>query len=185
MNVLYISGSPRQHSNTDILLEHMRARTGGELIKLAAYTVQPCRSCWACLEAHSCAIDDDMSRVLVPKLLAAPAIVLGTPVYFNNVSAQLKAFVDRTWSLRKQLTNKIGGAVVVGRRYGAEGAISALHAFFLKHEMILAHRGISGVAFRAEEIRQDAESMQAAARLAARILDLGRVLARPDGTDYR
>jgi multimeric flavodoxin WrbA len=121
-------------------------------------------------------IDDDMETVVIPKLLNADAVVVGTPVYFNNVTAQLKAFIDRTWSIRGKLINKVGAAVVVGRRYGAEGAIAAINAFFLKHRMIIANRGISGVAFESGEIGRDLESMQAAKELGGRILDLCHAL---------
>jgi len=182
MDVIYISGSPRKKSNTDFLLKRLRSTTGGEFFKLVDLEIAPCVSCWACRKTHICAIDDDMSQVLVPKMLAAEAIVLGTPVYFNNVTAQIKAFIDRTWALRGQLRNKVGGAVVVGRRYGAEGAITAINAFFLKHEMLIANRGISGIAFRSGEITDDNESLQATDRLAARILDLAPRTV-PDETD--
>jgi multimeric flavodoxin WrbA len=121
-------------------------------------------------------IDDDMKTVVIPKLLNADAIVVGTPVYFNNVTAQLKAFIDRTWSIRGKLMNKVGAAVVVGRKYGAEGAITAINAFFLKHRMIVANRGISGIAFESGEIGRDLESMEAARELGCRILDLCHAL---------
>jgi multimeric flavodoxin WrbA len=176
MNVVYISGSPRKNSNTDCLLNCIQSCTDGEFIKLADYAIEPCRSCWACRENGCCVVDDDMETIIVPKLLAADAIVLGTPVYFNNVTAQLKAFIDRTWSIRGKLKDKIGAAVVVGRRYGAEGAITAINAFFLKHDMIVANRGISGIAFEPGEIRDDVESVEAAERLGDRILGLYRAL---------
>ena len=83
-----------------------------------------------------------MSKIIIPQLLESDGIVIGSPVYFNNVSAQAKAFIDRTWCIRGKLRNKIGGAIVVGRRYGAESAITAINAFFLKHEMIPANRGV-------------------------------------------
>lgn len=172
MSILYISGSPRKHSNTDDLLHLLRDRLDGEFFKLTDYDVKPCSSCWACRKKDACVIDDDMTSLLIPKLLDAEGIVLGSPVYFNNVTAQMKAFIDRTWCLRGKLTNKVGAAVVVGRRYGAESAITAIHAFFLKHEMVVAHRGISGIAFEPGEIAEDAESIQAAVRLAARIAEL-------------
>ncbi len=111
-------------------------------------------------------------------LLDADAIVLGSPVYFNNVSAQLKAFMDRTWAIRGKLKNKIGGAIVVGRRYGAESAITAIHAFFLKHEMVPANRGVSGIAFASGGVQQDREAVEAAKRLAERIIELGDLLRR-------
>lgn len=178
MNVLYVSASPRKKSNTDDLLELGLSITDGQFVKLADYHIEPCASCWACQRSNRCAIDDDMSNALVPMLLAADAIVLGSPVYFNNVSAQLKAFMDRTWFIRGKLRNKIGGAVVVGRRYGAEGALTAIHAFFLKHEMIPANRGVCGIAFESGTVLQDLEAIEAAKRLGERILELGGLLQR-------
>ncbi|MGC9399267.1 MAG: flavodoxin family protein [Anaerolineae bacterium] len=176
MNILYISGSPRKSSNTDYLLEYMRHRTQGEMVKLVEYTIAPCRACWACLKTDACVLEDDMEAVLIPKLLAADALVVGSPVFFNNVTAQVKAFIDRTWPLRGALTNKIGAAVVVGRKYGAESAITAMNAFFLKHEMLIANRGVSGLAFRSGEIRHDTEALESAAKLADRLLELGSLL---------
>ncbi|MFO7743707.1 MAG: flavodoxin family protein [Anaerolineae bacterium] len=176
MKVLYISGSPRKGSNTDYLLDLMLSTTGGQFVKLAEYRIEPCTSCWACLRLDDCTVDDDMANVLIPMLLRADAMVLGSPVYFNNVSAQLKAFIDRSWSIRGRLRDKIGGAVVVGRRYGAESAITAINAFFLKHEMIPANRGVSGIAFNAGDIQQDLEAIEAARRLAERINELGELL---------
>ncbi|MBN1893862.1 flavodoxin family protein [bacterium] len=180
MKIVYISGSPRKHSNTDELLNEMLNRTGGERVKLADYRIEPCRSCWACIKTGRCGIKDDMKTTLIQQILAADALVLGTPVYFNNVSAQLKAFIDRTWSIRGKLRNKIGAAVVAGRRDGAETALAAIHAFFLKHEMIIAGRGISGVAFQPGTIRKDRQSFTEAARLADRVLELGAALYCPE-----
>ncbi|MBN2006479.1 MAG: flavodoxin family protein, partial [Anaerolineae bacterium] len=110
MRVLYISGSPRKRSNTDYLLELMLSITGGQFVKLSDYHIEPCKACGACLRLDQCTLDDAMTHVLIPQLLAADALVLGSPVYFNNVSAQLKAFMDRTWCLKGKLNNKIGGA---------------------------------------------------------------------------
>jgi multimeric flavodoxin WrbA len=178
VNVLYISGSPRKGSNTDYLLDLMLSSTGGQFVKLTDYQIEPCQSCWACQRLGECAVDDDMRSVLMPMLFAADAVVLGSPVYFNNVSAQLKAFMDRSWSIRGRLRNKIGGALVVGRGYGAESAITAIHAFFLKHEIIPANRGVSGIAFDRGDVEQDLEAVEAAKRLAERIKELGDILRR-------
>jgi multimeric flavodoxin WrbA len=176
MKVLYLSGSPRKNSNTDYLLKEALAVTGGQLLKINDYRVAPCHSCWTCLKSGKCAIDDDMSQKLVPMLLKVDIIALGTPVYFNNVSAQLKAFMDRTWCVKGKLRNKIGGAIVVGRGDGAESAITAIHAFFLKHEMIPANRGVHGIAFGENEITQDPEALESAKRLGERFIELGAML---------
>ena len=178
MEILYISGSPRRDSNTDILLKNAQSETGGQFLKLSNFDIRPCRGCWACLEEGKCAIRDDMAEIIIPMLLHCNAMVLGSPVYFNNVSSILKAFIDRTWCIRGKLRNKIGGAIVVGRRYGAEGAITAINAFFLKHEMIPANRGVCGLAFEEEEIKNDVEAIKAAKALGRRILELGRLLGK-------
>lgn len=175
MKIIYISGSPRKKSNTDYLLKFMLEQTGGEFIKVTDYHIEPCNSCWVCLKEGSCCIKDDMENIIIPKISAADILVLGTPVYFNNVSAQLKVLIDRTWSIRGKLKNKIGAAVVVGRRYGAEGALMAINSFFLKHEMIIANRGISGIAYQSEEIKDDLESLEAVKKLRTRLLELSNV----------
>lgn len=171
-NIIYVSGSPRKNSNTDVLLKRALEITGGEFIKLSDFNVKPCNSCWACQKRKNCIIDDDMTKKLIPLLLNSDGMVLGSPVYFNNVSAQLKNFIDRTWCLRKSLKNKIGGAIVVGRRYGAESAITAIDSFYLKHEMIISNRGVIGIAFKEEEILKDEEAVQATAVLGKRINEL-------------
>lgn len=172
MNVVYISGSPRRTGNTDYLLRIALSVTSGQFIKLAEYQIDYCKSCRTCQKLDKCIIDDDMSKVIMPILLEADAIILGSPVYFNNVSAQVKAFIDRTWCIRGQLRNKVGGAVVVGRRYGIESAITAINAFFLKHEMLIANRGVCGMAFEEGEIAEDVEAVKAAKKLGERIKEL-------------
>ena len=137
MNILYISGSPRKNSNTDVLLNKLLKMTGGKFIKLVDYDIKPCKSCWACQKSGKCIINDDMSNKIIPLLLECDCMILGSPVYFNNVSAQLKSFIDRTWCIKGKLRNKIGGTIVVGRKYGAESAIDAINSFYLKHEMIV------------------------------------------------
>jgi len=176
MKIVYISGSPRKKSNTDYLLKLTLSVTGGQFIKLTDYKIESCKSCWACQKLGKCIINDDMSDILVPKLLDNEVFVLGSPVYFNCVSAQLKAFMDRTWCIRGKLKNKIGGAIVVGRRYGLESAITTINAFFLKHEIIPANRGVCGIAFKQEEILLDQEAIESAKRLGKRIKELKQTL---------
>ncbi len=172
MRALCISGSPRAGGNTDCLLEILASELDSTLVRLAKARIAHCKACWKCRDEGHCIIQDDMTTQLIPQLLASDVVVLGSPVFFNNVTADLKAFMDRTWCLRGQLRDKIGGAVVVGRRYGAESAITAIHSFFAKHEMIVAHRGVTGIAFEKGEIAQDREAARAAVDLAERLRKL-------------
>ena len=167
--VILVSGSPRGNSNTETLLKSVLDVIGGELIRITDYEIKPCTSCRFCVEEKRCCIEDGMQE-LYPKLLTADAIILGTPVYFNNVTAQLKCFMDRTWCLRGRLKNKVAGAVAVGRGYGLEGALTALNAFYLKHEMLVANRGVSAQAFNRGEI--DAKALDDCQKLAERIIEL-------------
>ncbi|MGD9496596.1 MAG: flavodoxin family protein [Armatimonadota bacterium] len=183
MEVLYICGSPRRNGNTVRLLAIMRGALPGDLLRVMDYRIDPCRSCWTCVDRGRCLLDDDFTRVIWPRMAACHALVIGCPVYFNNVPSQTKALIDRTWAYRGELRNTIGGAVVVGRRYGAESAITALNAFFLKHEMIPANRGVCGEAFEAGEIEQDQEALVAALGLAERIRALGALLGVDAGKD--
>ncbi|MHA1300487.1 MAG: flavodoxin family protein [Candidatus Helarchaeota archaeon] len=176
MKILHISGSPRKNSNTDFLLKSMLPYTKGEFIKLSNFTISPCKACWACQKTGKCIIDDEMSNILIPKLIECDAIILGSPVFFCNVSAQLKAFIDRTWSIRGKLRNKVAGVVVIGRKYGLENVATAMNAFFLKHEMIPANRGVCEIAFKAKEIMQDSEAIESAKKLADRIFELLNLL---------
>jgi hypothetical protein len=64
----------------------------------------------------------------------------------------------------------------VGRKYGAESAITAINSFFLKHEMLPANRGVCGIAFAQEEILLDQEAIKAAKDLGKRIKDLGCIV---------
>lgn len=120
-SVLYLSGSPRKGGNTEHLLAVMRDALPGDLIRIMDHEIQPCRSCWACQKRGHCVIGDDFSSLIMPRMREADAIVIGCPVYFNNVPSQTKALIDRTWAERGSLRNKVAGAVVVGRKYGAEG----------------------------------------------------------------
>ena len=62
---------------------------------------------------------------------------------------------------------------MVGRRDGAESAITAIQAFFLKHEMLPANRGVHGRAFATGEIADDPEAIESARKLGERLIELG------------
>ena len=113
MKILLINGSPRQHGNTDILLDKVAegVRLAGreaETIRLADLAIHPCIGCGHCEAEGVCVIDDDMTT-LYDQLTRADRVVIGTPVYFYGVTAQTKAFIDRCQALwcRKYLLGQI------------------------------------------------------------------------------
>ena len=169
---LCISGSPRVNGNTEYLLNVLLSALPGQVIRLIDYRIEHCKACWKCRDHGDCVIEDDMTKVVLPLLLESDALILGSPVFFNNVTADMKAFMDRTWCVRGSLRNKIGGAMVVGRQYGLEAAVAAINKFFLKHDMIVANRGVTGIAFEQGEVSGDAEAIRSIQTLAQRITDL-------------
>jgi multimeric flavodoxin WrbA len=107
MRILAIAGSPRRGGNTDTLLE--RAIAGAqdagaevELVVLSRLKVAPCIECNRCYETGRCAVKDDY-QALYDKTLQADGIMFAAPIFFMDVSAWAKAFIDRfqcLWALR-------------------------------------------------------------------------------------
>ena len=112
--VLGICGSPRK-GNTEWMLRKLLdfLKMGGvdtELILLREKDIKGCDGCLACEEGGEkrkgiCRIQDDMQE-LCPKLVDADAVALGTPVYFEMLSGQLKSFMDRTCPVWTRLKGK-------------------------------------------------------------------------------
>ena len=94
-----------------------------ELLLLRKMDVRTCRGCLACEEGGPerkgiCKIKDDMAEVY-PKILAADAVVLATPGYFEMLSGLLKNFLDRTCPVWPRLEGKrIGGLAVAEEGIG-------------------------------------------------------------------
>ncbi|WP_347490267.1 flavodoxin family protein [Desulfoscipio sp. XC116] len=103
MKILGIVGSPRRNGNTSRLVKEVlqgAAKEGAitELVFLHDYKFTGCRGCEKCSESCRCVINDDMQK-LYPLLLEADGLVLGSPTYFYNVSADMKKFIDRCYSM--------------------------------------------------------------------------------------
>lgn len=117
MKILALNSSPRPKSNVRIALETAleAAQAKGaetELIDLRKLKISPCLADDYC-KAHQgkCAVDDDMQQIY-EKILEADALLLGSPIYFFDVTAQLKAVIDRLYaffgeeSVKDTLTGK-------------------------------------------------------------------------------
>lgn len=103
--IIVLLGSPRKKGNSSKLAEQVAggARAKGaevETFYLNGMKIRPCQACMKCREEGSkgCAVDDDM-QTLYPKVREADAIVIATPVYWFNMSAQTKTFLDRCYAL--------------------------------------------------------------------------------------
>ncbi|MBT9172274.1 MAG: 2-amino-4-deoxychorismate dehydrogenase [Syntrophomonadaceae bacterium] len=147
MKILALCGSHRKGKNTSRMLQTVLREAASlgaetELVELTDYEIKECISCNKCLRRPECVITDDGMNVLYGKLLRADGIVIGSPVYFGNVSGRLKDFIDRSRPLHmvtNALDGKAGAAVVHAglRNGGQEMALQILHYFMLSHGLQL------------------------------------------------
>ncbi len=98
--VLVISTSLRKGSNSEALADEFTrgAKDAGhtvEQITLRDKDLRFCRGCLACQKTQKCAIKDDAQEI-VAKIYDADVIAFATPVYYYEMSGQLKTLLDRT-----------------------------------------------------------------------------------------
>ena len=100
--ILGVGGSPRSGGNSDLMLRRVLAgaeETGAhaEALFLRDYAFSSCVGCEACRKADICTRLLDGMQLIYPRIRQARGIVLTTPVHFYNVSALMKAFMDRLY----------------------------------------------------------------------------------------
>ena len=148
MKVVAFNGSPRKDGNTaqslEVVLAELRAAgIETELTHISAQGLRGCIACYKCMERKDgkCAITSDPLNDYMVKMRDADGILIGSPVYFSNVTADVKAFIDRAGLVARangnMLQKKVGAPVVVMRRAGATFAFAAINFFFLIQEMII------------------------------------------------
>ncbi|AEF96331.1 flavodoxin family protein [Methanotorris igneus] len=191
MKILGISGSPRKEGNTTFLVKEAlkAAEEEGvetEFISLAEKEINPCIACNVCKETGECAILDDVDEIL-QKMKEADGIIIGSPVYFGGVSAQLKMLMDRSRPLRRgfQMSNKVGGAIAVGasRNGGQETTIQQIHNFYFIHSMIVvgdkeptAHYGGTGVGAAVDDCKNDEDGIETARNLGKKVAEVVKLI---------
>lgn len=101
--ILCLLGSPRPKGNSAALARHLlaTAETHGAqvtVIELNRLSYRGCQGCYACKTGHDrCVLRDDLTGVLAA-VEQTDVLVLASPVYYGEVTAQLKGFIDRTFS---------------------------------------------------------------------------------------
>lgn len=153
-----------------------------ELILLGDKNIAPCDYCNFCEKTKKCKIQDDMQEIY-GKLLEADGIIIGSPVFFRTVSAQCKAFMDRTYAISGLLTNKVGGAIAVGqgRQGGQEATVEVIHNFFINTGMVVIGTGIydvyaAGLAKELGKVVNDRRGLREASALGDRVARIAKKL---------
>jgi len=179
LKILAIVGSPRLNGNTNFLVEQAldeAAKLGAETDKivLSQHTVNPCLGHDNCASLESCTQKDDAGWI-IDKFYEADGIIIGCPVYYLNVTAQMKAFMDRNYfPYKKNLRAKarVVGIIVVAEQMGIEDTLHTLHQFVDWVFYVGKSRRfvVSGYANRLGDAQKDA-------RLVKDARELGRKMA--------
>ena len=136
MNILALVGSPRSAGNSNFLVDQAlgeAAKLGAqtEKIVLSQYKVNPCLGHDECSSFDPCVQRDDVPWIL-DKFCKADGVLLATPVYYYNVSAQLKAFMDRNYFLNthnRKSQARVVGIIIVAEVEGIEDTVHTLKRF--------------------------------------------------------
>jgi multimeric flavodoxin WrbA len=185
MKLLTLKGSPRLHGNSSTLADQLSAgatQAGAQVesVFLHRLKIHPCNGCDACVKIGRCPTKDDM-QPLYDKLIEADAIVLASPIYWFNYTAQLKICIDRWYAIWKNnhdaFKNKPFGFILT---YGDtdlynSGAINAIYTFetmvrFLDARIIgWVYGSLSDVG----DAQKNPELMQKAFQLGEKIVSVG------------
>ena len=179
MKVVAFNGSPRKDGNTTLLIKHVfdELEPRGietELVQLSEKALHGCIACYKCVENRDqrCAVKDDAANEYIEKMLGADGIILGSPVYFNDVTPEMKALIDRAGFVSRandrMFKRKVGAAVVAVRRSGAVHSLDTMNHFFLTGEMVIAGRAM-GFGEDKGEVEKDEEGLRLVKSLGQRM----------------
>ncbi len=179
MKVVGFNGSPRKNGNTGILIRkifHELEKEGieTELVQLSHKKIHGCIACYKCMENKDrrCAVNDDSANEYIEKITQAQGVILGSPVYFMDVTPEMKALIDRVGFVSRSnggmFRNKIGALVAAARRTGAMHTLDSMGHFFLSMEMVIVGRAI-GLGMNEGDVEKDEEGVMLANALGQRM----------------
>jgi len=196
MKALAISGSPRKGGNTEILLRAVLAplaEAGWDtsLLHVGGGKIKGCIACYKCFENKDlrCAVKNDPLNEVLSEMLSADALILGSPTYFADVSADLKAVLDRSGLVNiangGAFAGKIGAAVVAVRRGGATHVFDSINHMFLMSGMLVPGSSYwnMGYGLNPGEVANDTEALRNMRHLGQAIDWLGRAV-KPHLANY-
>ena len=173
MKVLAINSSARKDGNTAYLIgtvfeELNKEGIKTEMIQLAGSIIEPCKACWACGGKKNCVHKRDLFREIYEKMIQADGIILGSPVYTANISANMQAFLERASVVADMnrnenlLRHKAGAAITSARRGGALNTLDAMNHFFMLQDMFIVGSSYWPMAYgrMPGEVQQDKEGIE-------------------------
>ncbi len=173
MKVIAFNGSARRDGNTAILINYVldeleKEGVETELYQLAGKRIRGCMACRRCRQNRDqrCAVTDDVLNECLQKMIEADGIILGSPTYFADLTAETKALIDRAGYVAgangNMFRRKVGAAVVAVRRAGSIHVFDSINHFFLISEMIVPGSSYWNMGFGREkgEAESDEEGIR-------------------------
>ena len=183
MKAIAINGSPRKGGNTENLLKQVLAPLAAagwdtEFIQLGGKHIEGCKACYHCFDTKDsrCGQKDEFFNDCMGKMIAADAIILGSPTYFTDVTAEMKALLDRAGFVSVAngglFRGKIGAAVIAVRRGGGTHAFDTINHMFLMSGVIVPGSTYWNLGFGLDkgDVAKDTEA-------ARNMADLGQTIA--------
>lgn len=148
MKVVAFNTSVRKDGNTAILIKRVFNELGNEgikteLIQFGEQRISGCIGCGKCSinKDKKCAVTDDLVNEYIGEMIKADGIIIGSPTYFADCTANAKALIERAGMVSRandnMLMRKVGAAVVAVRRGGAIHVFDTINHFFTISEMIV------------------------------------------------
>ena len=148
MKIIGFNGSPRVNGNTSILINTVFEELHNEgieteLIQIGGRQFHPCTACSVCYQKQDerCHIKNDLFNECIQKIKEADGILLGSPVYFADITPEMKAFIDIVGYVARAnkglFRRKIGAGVIAVRRAGAIHSLDSINHLFQVTEMII------------------------------------------------
>jgi len=173
MKVVAFNGSARKDGNTASLINYVLGELKAEgieteLFQLAGKKIHGCRACYKCMDTKNrrCAFEDDVANEYIEKMIEAEGIILGSPTYFTDVSAEMKALIDRAGFVARangdMFKRKVGAAVIAVRRAGSIHAFDTINHLFFISQMIVPGSCYWNMGFGLDkgEVEKDEEGVQ-------------------------
>ncbi|MEA1887588.1 MAG: flavodoxin family protein [Bacteroidota bacterium] len=173
MKVIAVNGSPRKKGNTELLLKEVlsvleKHEIDTELIQIGGEKVKGCTACMKCKEKKDgkCHEDNKLLNEVISKITDADGILIGSPVYFSDITPETKSLLDVAgYTLRaagNPLKRKVGAAVVAVRRAGAIHTFDSINHFFMINEMIIPGSSYWNIGIGKEkgDVLNDAEGLK-------------------------
>ena len=173
MKVVAFSGSARKDGNTASLINYVldELKAEGietELFQLAGKNIHGCRACYKCMDKKNrrCAFEDDIANECIEKMIEAEGIILGSPTYFTDVTAEMKALIDRAGFVARanddMFKRKVGAAVIAVRRAGSIHVFDTINHLFFISQMIVPGSSYWNMGFGLNkgEVEKDEEGVQ-------------------------